>query len=143
MDVAPKGRLELRTSADRFLPGTTLPSAVRWSSAVVGDLLVENFHGPAESRHPLLQGGTALEKEGDPVLRRMLSAQNGDEPPQVRDAEAGIAEARDRDTCERVGQVWLRAELRAPDAPGLRADEDSGGAESRQLRVWWTGPQLP
>lgn len=28
------------------------------------------------------------------------------------------------------GQVWLRAELRDPDAPGLHDDEDSDGAEN-------------
>lgn len=89
-------------------------------SAVVGDLVVEDLHGPAQCRHPLFQGGTALAKEGDPVLRRVLAAQDGDEPPQVRDAEAGLAEARDQADPE---DVFLRV-LPAP-AGGTpdRADE--------------------
>lgn len=49
-----------------------------------------------QGRHLLLQGGTALAEEGDSGLRRVLGAQNGDEPPQVRNAKAGLAETGDQ-----------------------------------------------
>ncbi|CAM5720931.1 hypothetical protein SALBM135S_05845 [Streptomyces alboniger] len=32
----------------------------------MGDLLVENLHGPAQRSHSLLQGGAASAQEGDP-----------------------------------------------------------------------------
>ena len=49
-------------------------------SAVVGDLLVEDLHGPAQCRRPLLQGGTALAEEGDPVLRNVSARRMATKP---------------------------------------------------------------
>src|SRR5690606_2614031 len=80
--------------------------------AVVGDLVVEDLHGPAQCRHALLQGGPALAQEGDPVLRGTVGAQDGHELPQVRDAEAGVPQARSEE--RRVGKEWRPGWARQP-----------------------------
>lgn len=91
---------------ERVLPGLRWcgcgPAPGRTTSAVVGDLGVEDLDGPVQPHHPLLQRRPALPEEGGPVLRRPVGAQDGDERPEVGYAEPGRAQALDQPDPEEV-----------------------------------------